>query len=179
MSRPKRLRVCCPKKSDWGLGHVLADDGGAKVTVFFLAGGKLTLNTTITELDLVTGEAARNPILDIAAQANWELADRNLYVIELRPEIFTQQETFLETNLHYIPGTKPCVYVGLTGHAPEERFREHLRGNHSARFVRRYGVRLLAELYGHFNPMPYALGQAMEPELARQLREQGYGVWQN
>ena len=106
-SRPKGLRVCCPKKPDWGLGHVLADDGGAKVTVFFLAGGKLTLNTTITELDLVTGEAARNPILDIAAQANWELADRNLYVIELRPEIFTQQETFLERNLHYIPGTKP------------------------------------------------------------------------
>ena len=87
MSRPKGLRVCCPKKPDWGLGHVLADDGGAKVTVF--------------------------------------------------------------------------------------------RGNHSARFVRRDGVRLLAELYRHFNPMPYALGQAMEPELARQLREQGYGVWQN
>jgi hypothetical protein len=30
---------------EWGLGHVLADDGGAKVTVFFLAGGKRTLDT--------------------------------------------------------------------------------------------------------------------------------------
>ena len=44
--RPQGLRVCCPKKPDWGVGHVLSDDGGAKVTVFFLGGGKRTLDTT-------------------------------------------------------------------------------------------------------------------------------------
>ena len=36
MSRPQGLRACCPKKPDWGVGHVLADDRGARVTAFFL-----------------------------------------------------------------------------------------------------------------------------------------------
>jgi hypothetical protein len=45
--RPQGLRVCCPKKPDWGVGHVLSDDGGARVTVSFLHGGKRTLDTTI------------------------------------------------------------------------------------------------------------------------------------
>jgi hypothetical protein len=45
--------------------------------------------------------------------------------------------------------------------------------------VRKYGQRLLPELYKNFKPMPYALAAVMEVELARQLREQGYGVWQN
>jgi hypothetical protein len=62
VSRPQGLRVCCPKNPDWG-GHVLAEDGGARVTVFFLRGGSRTLDATIAELDLVTGKAAVNPIL--------------------------------------------------------------------------------------------------------------------
>ena len=40
------------------MGHVLDEDGGARVTVFFLGGGKRTLDTTVTELDVVTGLAA-------------------------------------------------------------------------------------------------------------------------
>jgi hypothetical protein len=61
--RPQRLRVCCPRKADWGVGHVLADDGGARVAVFFLGGGKRTLDTTMAELDLVTGPAALKTML--------------------------------------------------------------------------------------------------------------------
>ena len=64
----------CPKKPDWGVGHILAEDGGARVTVFFLHGGIRTVDTTIVELDLVTGPAAINSILDVAAQANWQHA---------------------------------------------------------------------------------------------------------
>ena len=178
MSRPKRLRVCCPKKPTWGLGHVLADDGGAKVTVFFLAGGKRRLNTTITELDLVTGPAAENPILDVAGQVIWEHAHHNLYVIELRSEIFEKERRFAEANPHWMP-EQLCVYVGMTGLNPEERLQKHLRGEKDAWFVRKYGQRLLPDLYRHFNPMPYDLARVMEPDLARRLREQGYGVWQN
>ena len=37
--------MCCPKKAEWRLGHVLADDSGAKVTGFFWGGGKRTLVT--------------------------------------------------------------------------------------------------------------------------------------
>jgi hypothetical protein len=177
--RSNGFRVCCPKHPAWGLGQVLSDDGGAKVTVFFLAAGKRTLDTTIAELDLVTGEAALNPILDLAGQVNWQHAHHNLYVVELKPQVFSWERTFLEANLGYIPGAKPCVYVGMTGLTPEERLQKHLRGEKDSWFVHKYGQRLLPELYKHFNPMPYELAAVMEVELARQLREQGYGVWQN
>ena len=178
MWRPRGLRVCCRARPDWGVGHVLADDGGAKVTVFFLDGGRRTLDTTIAELNLVTNRSEVQPILDVAAQANWQHAHHNLYVIELRPEIFTKERRFFEANPHWLPG-QLCVYVGMTGLSPEERFQKHLRGEKDAWFVHKYGQRLLPDLYQHFNPMPYDLARVMEPELARQLREQGYGVWQN
>jgi hypothetical protein len=170
--------VCCPKKPDWGVGHVLSDDGGSKVTVFFLGGGKRTLDTIIAELDLVTGPAAAHPILDLAAQANWRYAHHNLYVVALRSMIFEKERRFFEANPHWLPD-KLCVYVGMTGLSPEERLQKHLRGEKDAWFVHNYGQRLLPELYRHFNPMPYDLARLMEPELARQLRGQGYGVWQN
>jgi hypothetical protein len=99
--RPRGLRVCRPKKPDWGVGHVLSDDGGARVTVFFLRGGKRTLVTTIAELDLVTGPAAANPILDVAGQANWQHAHHNPYVVELRHEIFEKERRFFEKNGRY------------------------------------------------------------------------------
>ena len=86
--RPSGLRVCCPMMPEWGVGHVLANDGRTKVTVFFLGGGTRTLDTTIAELDLVTGPAAAQPILDLAARADWRHAHHNLYVVELRAEIF-------------------------------------------------------------------------------------------
>ena len=63
MSRPQGLRVCCPKTPERGLGHVLAEDGGPKITGFFWGGGKRTLGTATVELDLVTGKAAVSPIL--------------------------------------------------------------------------------------------------------------------
>ena len=174
----KFMRVICRTKPDWGLGHILSDDG-AKVTAFFLAGGTRTLDTTIVELDVVTGAAASDPILDVAGQANWRNAHHNLYVIELKPDVFALERKFADANPDYTPGTLPCVYVGMTGLAPEERFAGHQQGTHAARFVTRYGIRLLPPLYTHFNPMPYDLAVPMEAELARQLRERGYGVWQH
>jgi hypothetical protein len=171
-------RVCCLTRREWGLGHVLADDGGSKVTVFFVAGGKRTLDTMIAELDLVTGPAAANPILDVAGRVNWQHAHHNLYVIELRPDIFTRERKFAEANPHWMAG-QLCVYVGLTGLTPEERFQNHRRGEKDAWYVQKYGQRLLPDLYRRFNPLPYDLAKVMEPELAQQLRENGYGVWQN
>lgn len=171
-SRPQGRRVRCPKKPDWGLSHVLVDDGGAEVTVFFLGGVRWTLDTSIAKLDLVTGKAAINPILGVAGRVQWKDAHHNVYVIELRPKIFEMEQRFSEKNPHWLPG-ELCVYVGMTGLTPEERFQKHLRGEKDARFVHKYGQRLLPELYKHFNPMPYELGAVMEVELARQLREQG------
>jgi hypothetical protein len=42
---------------------------------------------------------------------------------------------------------KPCVYVGMTGLTPEERFANHKAGTKAAWVVKRYGLRLLPELY--------------------------------
>lgn len=72
--------------------------------------------------------------------------------------------------------TKPCVYVGMSGLEPEERFQNHKNGIKAARVVQRYGVRLLSELYECFNPMPFAAAAQMERELAEDLRNQGYTV---
>ncbi len=72
---------------------------------------------------------------------------------------------------------KPCVYVGMTGLSPEERFQNHLNGVKAARVVERFGVRLLPELFDHLNPMPYEAALAMEADLADDLGAEGYCVF--
>jgi hypothetical protein len=42
--------------------------------------------------------------------------------------------------------------------------------------VKRYGLRLLAELYEHLNPMPFEAAARMEVDLAEDLRRAGYTV---
>ena len=71
---------------------------------------------------------------------------------------------------------KPCVYVGMTGLTPEERFANHKAGTKAAWVVKRYGLRLLPELYEHLNPMPYEAAAEMEKDLAEDLRRAGYTV---
>jgi hypothetical protein len=72
--------------------------------------------------------------------------------------------------------TKPCVYVGMTGLTPEERFQNHKNGIKAARVVKNFGIRLLPELYECFNPMPFEAATDMERELAEDLRCNGYTV---
>lgn len=71
---------------------------------------------------------------------------------------------------------KPCLYVGMTGLTPEERFKNHKSGKKAARVVQLYGLRLLPELYELYNPMPFEAAAVMEEELAADLRRQGYTV---
>jgi hypothetical protein len=71
---------------------------------------------------------------------------------------------------------KPCVYVGLTGLAPDERFANHKQGIKCSLLVKRYGIRLLPDLYTHLNPMPYEAAAQMEGDLTEDLRRAGYTV---
>jgi len=71
---------------------------------------------------------------------------------------------------------QPCVYVGMTGLTPEERFENHKAGIKDAPLVKRYGIRLLPELYAHLNPMPFEAAAQMEKDLAEDLRRAGYTV---
>ena len=71
---------------------------------------------------------------------------------------------------------KPCVYVGMTGLKPDERFQNHKNGIKAARVVQRFGLRLLPEFFECFNPMPFEAAAEMERDLAEDLRNQGYTV---
>jgi predicted GIY-YIG superfamily endonuclease len=100
----------------------------------------------------------------------------HVYVVELDRAVL-RDARFRARNPNYVDGM-PCVYVGMTGLAVEERFANHKAGYKSNRYVRRYGLRLLPELYACFNPMPYEAARQMEMDLADELQEKGYAVWQ-
>ena len=100
----------------------------------------------------------------------------NVYVVELDPAVL-KVRAFRSRNPDRRRGM-PCVYVGMTGLPPGERFQNHKAGVKANRFVRYYGKGLLLELFECFNPMPYAAAQQMEIELAEELRAKGYAVWQ-
>jgi hypothetical protein len=100
----------------------------------------------------------------------------HVYVIELDPRVLNLAR-FRAANPER-DMLKPCVYVGMTGLTPEERFAKHKAGIRANSYVQRFGVRLLPKLYAYANPMPYEAAREMEVELAIALREEGYAVWQ-
>ena len=71
---------------------------------------------------------------------------------------------------------KPCVYVGMTGIPVEHRFENHKNGYKSAWVVRKYGVRLMPELFEHLNPRQFEAAAQMEKDLAEDLRAEGCTV---
>jgi hypothetical protein len=100
----------------------------------------------------------------------------HVYVVELSDRVW-DEPAFRKANPDH-RFARPCVYVGMTGLDPDLRFDRHKAGVQANRFVTRYGLRLLPELYEVYNPMPYEAAREMEVELAIGLREGGYAVWQ-
>jgi hypothetical protein len=101
-------------------------------------------------------------------------AHHSVYVVLLDPKVATLRKVQqLNPNRSAL---QPCVYVGLTGLTPAQRFANHQAGIKSAAVVKKYGIRLLPELYAHLNPMPYAAAVQMEMDLAADLRKLGYTV---
>jgi hypothetical protein len=100
----------------------------------------------------------------------------NVYVIELSKDVLLEGR-FKKGNPGYVDG-KPCVYVGMTGLDPDVRFDKHKAGIQSNRYVHKFGLRLLPDLYEGYNPMAYETAKDMEVELGILLREAGFGVWQ-
>lgn len=97
-----------------------------------------------------------------------------VYVVLLDPRV-AGHSSVLRLNPQRDPA-KPCLYVGMTGLDPKARFANHKRGYKSAWTVKKYGVRLLPEMYECFNPMPFAAAVEMERGLADDLRAEGYTV---
>ena len=100
-----------------------------------------------------------------------------IYVIELDKAVLSKKK-FREANPDYEEG-KPCVYVGMTGKSPEQKFQEHKSGYKSNGFVKQFGTKLKPRQYESLNPMTYVEACKMEVEKARRLRQRGYAVWQH
>jgi predicted GIY-YIG superfamily endonuclease len=98
----------------------------------------------------------------------------HVYVVLLEPAVGKLRKVRAANPA--LQADKPCVYVGMTGLKPEERFANHKTGVKAAYVVKRYGVRLLKNLYEHLNPMPYEAAAQMEMDLAEDLRRAGYTV---
>ena len=113
----------------------------------------------------VSAEAGRHPA---------ETHHHNVYVVLLDPGV-AEHPSVLRLNPRRDPA-KPCVYVGMTGLDPTERFENHKAGHKAAWTVKRYGIRLLPEFYACFNPMPFHIAAEMEQGLAEDLRAEGYTV---
>jgi hypothetical protein len=113
---------------------------------------------------------------DKARAAGKKKRPRNLYVITLDPEVLWRRE-FRHENPGYIQGM-PCVYVGMTIHAPGDRFQQHKLGYRSSKYPRYYGIELALELMDGFDAgaLPE---EEREAALADWLRRQGVAVWQN
>lgn len=70
------------------------------------------------------------------------------------------------------------LYVGSTGHTPEERFLKHRAGHKASRWVRRFGLGLLPALYRHLNPLDWEAATRAEVALAEALASTGIRVEQ-
>jgi hypothetical protein len=98
----------------------------------------------------------------------------SVYVVLLENAV-AKHRSILRANPRRDP-LKPCVYVGMTGLPVDDRFENHKNGYKSAWVVKKYGRRLMPELYEHLNPMPFEAAAQMEIELAEDLRAEGYTV---
>jgi hypothetical protein len=107
-------------------------------------------------------------------RAKGQAHHHNVYVVLLDPAVGKLRKV-LAANPNHDP-KKPCVYVGMTGLDPQARFSNHKAGIRAALVVKRYGVRLLPDLYEHLNPMPFEAAAQMEKDLAEDLRRAGYTV---
>ncbi len=161
----------------WGRGYVIR----AKKTsadVFFQWGGKRRIDAgEPLEASRASGVEAEFFSLCAGVSArSWSRGRHSVYAIELDRAVW-KNRAFRERN----PGrtTGECLYIGVTGLTPEQRFERHRMGTQSGRFVRTHGLRLRLDLVEGFSRLPYRIAACMEPKLAAWLRAQGFGVWQN
>jgi predicted GIY-YIG superfamily endonuclease len=98
----------------------------------------------------------------------------NVYVVLLEDRVGRLRKVRAENPNR--DAKKPSIYVGMTGLNPEERFANHKAGIKAAYVVKRFGIRLMPELFEHLNPMPFEAAARMELDLAEDLRREGYTV---
>jgi predicted GIY-YIG superfamily endonuclease len=161
----------------WERGYVIRAKK-AWSDVFFRVGGRRKIDVgEPLELSHATGvEAELFALCAGVSPGSWSRGHHSVYAIELDRNVW-KKRAFRQRN----PGgaASGCLYIGVTGLKPEERFERHCAGTQSGRFVRAHGVRLRLDLVEGFSRLPYRIAACMEPRLAAWLRAQGFAVWQN
>ena len=125
-------------------------------------------------LSLFTFQIRCDPGLNSSLMIADEKFHHSVYVILLDP-VTLGLPSIVRFNPNRDPA-KPCVYVGMTGLPVEQRFENHKKGVKAAWVVKKYGIRLMPELYEYLNPMPFEAAAQMEKDLAADLRAEGYTV---
>jgi predicted GIY-YIG superfamily endonuclease len=161
----------------WGHGYVIRATKTSLV-VFFRWGGKRKIGAAepIESISASAVDAALFALCAGLSARSWSRGHHSIYAIELDRAVW-KKRAFRERN----PGgaAAGCLYIGVTGLRPEERFERHQAGTQSSRFVRAHGRRLRLDLVEGFSRLPYRIAACMEPKLAAWLRAQGFAVWQN
>ncbi|HEV2569665.1 hypothetical protein [Sphingomonas sp.] len=67
------------------------------------------------------------------------------------------------------------LYVGQTARDPDWRFDQHKAGYRSSAAVRRFGVRLVPDLFQHLNPVSEWESRELEEAMADAFRS--IGIW--
>ena len=75
-----------------------------------------------------------------------------VYVIELNKKV-SNLKKFRSKNPRY-PESSGCVYIGQSIRTPSLRSEQHKERYKSNSYARRYGIKLLPELYDRYNPIP-------------------------
>lgn len=161
----------------WGHGYVIRARR-TSCDVFFRWGGKRKVPAS-EPLEPSRASGVEEELFAMCADLSahsWSRGHHSLYAIELDPEVW-RNRAFRERNPGGAEGG--CLYVGVTGLRPDERFERHQMGIQSGRFVRLHGVRLRLDLVEGFSRLPHRIAASMEPRIAAWLRAQGFAVWQN
>jgi predicted GIY-YIG superfamily endonuclease len=166
-----------PDYPQWDRGYVIRARK-AWTEVFFRFGGKRKIGPG-EPLEPSQPSGVESELFALCARlspGSWSRGHHSVYAIELDRAVW-KNRAFRERN----PGgaASGCLYIGVTGLTPQERFERHRTGRQSARFVRAHGVRLRLDLVEGFSRLPYRIAACMEPRLAAWLRAQGFAVWQN
>ena len=159
----------------WGLNHKSASEIGREFrqdAYFWVEHGTVHVHSCHTQ------EKQKVGTWESRLRTFGDKPTRNLYVIQLDPLVRKDSKAFRKKNPNY-KGDKHCLYIGTTVLTPKERLAQHKAGEGANRYAKKYGLRLLPELY-QTQPILTANNYVEEEKAyAKALRIQGHAVWQN
>ena len=159
----------------WGLNHKTASEIGREFhqdAYFWVEHGTVHVHSCHTQ------EKQKVGTWESRLRTFGDRPTRNLYVIQLDPLVRKDSKAFREKNPNY-RADQHCLYVGSSAHTPKKRFAQHKAGEGANRYAKKYGLRLLPELYQNQPVLTANNYVEKEKAYAEALRIQGHAVWQN